>query len=78
MKPQRTTQLATILLICFVTLFCFVAFGCALVDKSSSKIAEGVNKYCEDVDAETRKAIRAEVNSKTAPNTVIITCGADG
>ncbi len=54
------------------------AAGCTVVgsalDRSSDKIADGVDKYCAETDENFRTNLRTAVNSKTNGATIVITC----
>jgi len=66
--------------------FCAIAFlamlsGCSVLrenaDKASSKVADGVNTYCDELDQGARGEFRAMVNAKAAPDKVEVTCEGD-
>ncbi len=62
-------------LIAFSVLF---LAGCSqlqpVLERSSGKVAEGVDTYCQETDETFRAEFRAEVNSKTNGATIIVTC----
>lgn len=53
--------------------------GCAIFEeKAAPEIADGINKYCEEVSKSVRQDMREEVNSMVKPGTsIVITCPGD-
>lgn len=51
--------------------------GCAaLSTKVAPKVANAVSKYCQEPQA-SRQALRDQINSLTAPNSVQVNCAGD-
>jgi len=52
--------------------------GCGLIaplqEQAAGKIADGVNTYCDESDATFRAGLRADVNSRIAPRSIVVDC----
>ena len=61
-----------------VLLTLFGITGCAqllkLQGQTAEKAAQAIEAYCKNTDAAFRDGFRAEVNAKSAPNSIEITC----
>lgn len=56
----------------------FTVSGCAMfapqIEKAAGQVASGVDRYCVEVDADSRLKFREQVNPTPGGNTITVTC----
>ena len=55
----------------------FLVQGCASVNWSADRVANGVNAYCDRFTSLEREVMRARVNLQTDPDRIRIYCSED-
>ena len=64
----------------YLAIITIMAFtGCAqlndLQSKSADQVAKGIKEYCKQTDQDFRDKLRADINAKAAPHSIVVNCG---
>lgn len=61
-----------------LTILVFTVSGCAMLEplenKSADKVAELVEKYCEETDASFREGYRKKINDRLGTKSIKVEC----
>lgn len=78
---RLSTALKNFGLLFLVLLVIVFATGCSILnhatDKAAEKIADGVERYCAELDPLVRENIRNNINSRLDGQNILVTCKGD-